>query len=292
MKNLLFLILSILSFFNLSAQQEWAPIGAQWHYKLGYAFSPNTSFNFFESVGDTVINNQSCRIITRLTDGCTNIGNKAYMYSENNQVFYFNPFTENFSLFYDFNAEAGDSWVVEDWGNNFFVSTYDTTYTVNVLNTDTVEYNGTMLKRMMVHYGNPNQVDTIIEKFGGTTKMFQFEYPLCDDSHDTGLRCYEDPDLGFVSLRNIACNATPTTNLEIPKIEVFPTLFTNTISINYENESSIKIFSLTGENHFQQNLSEGKNEINLSHLKNGIYFIQLFDNKRHPLIVKKLVKIE
>jgi hypothetical protein len=216
------------------------------------------------------------------------------MHTENNQVFYFNPLTEDFSLFYDFNAEIGKSWEVEDWGNNY----NDTSYTVNVFDTDTVEYNGIALKRMMVYYGDSTQFikfDTIVEKFGSLEKMFWFENPVCDDSRDVGLRCYQDDEIGLFSFVSFACDAIPTVeieNLEELIIEIYPTLFNNYISIELEQSSLCKIFSLTGEDHFQKNISEGKNEVNLSHLKNGIYFIQLFDNKGHPLIVKKLVKIE
>ncbi len=108
----------------------------------------------------------------------------------------------------------------------------------------------------------------------------------------------------------------------------------------------MKIFTLSGKNHFQKNILEEYNDLNLSkecelnnlrflsgyfhpyfslyflekiniysgnkaktehkislsktatyliripNLDNGIYFIQLFDNKGHPLIVKKLIKIK
>ena len=107
----------------------------------------------------------------------------------------------------------------------------------------------------------------------------------------------------------------------------------------------MNIFTLSGKNHFQKNILEEYNDLDLSkecelnnlrflsgyftlifhfislktstfiqeikpklstkslsktatyliripNLDNGIYFIQLFDNKGHPLIVKKLIKIK
>ena len=276
MKNLLLLSLSCFSFFNLSAQHEWAPIGAKWYNKLIYFSSSNIGVNIYESVGDTLINGHNCKIITRQDDACIGFGNIVYMYSDSNQVFFQNPNNEEFTLLYDFNVQAGGSW----------------DYT-NVVETDTIIFNGFPLKRMMVYYGTQNtQMDTIVEKFGSIQRMFPFVNPICDGTYNTDLRCYEDPDLGVISFVNYACDFTPINEINAAKIKIFPTLFTNTISIDYEYDSCMKIFSLAGQNHFQQNLSEGKNELNLSHLENGIYFIQLFDNKGHPLIVKKLVKIE
>lgn len=279
MKNLLILSLLLFSFSKLSAQQEWAPIGTKWHNNLVYFYSQYvTGVNIYESVGDTLIDGHNCRIITRQDDACIGFGNVVYMYSDSNQVFFQNPNNDEFTLLYDFNTQAGESW----------------DYT-HVVETDTIVYNGFPLKRMMVYYGDSTQFtqfDTIIEKFGSIQRMFQYEVPICDETYNTDLRCYEDPDLGLVSLVSYACDFTPTQEIEKSNIEIFPTLFTNTISIDYKYDFTIKVFSITGQNHFQQNHSEGKNEINLSHLENGIYFIQLFDNKGHPLIVKKLVKIE
>ena len=86
----------------------------------------------------------------------------------------------------------------------------------------------------MVTQLNSLSLILLLKKFGGIEKMFQFEIPICDTSYDSGLRCYEDDELGLVSFVPFACDATPTIELEKPIIAVHPTLFTESIFIELE----------------------------------------------------------
>ena len=290
--KILFAFLLCFSFtVSLFAQQEWAPVGATWHYKLSYAFSGNSSFKKLECTGDTIINGQSARIISGGNRGCTGLDDELYMYGENNQVFYFSPVDSVFHLFYDFNALAGDSWEVTTW-NEFIPS-----YAVHVLETDSVIYNGVSLKRMIVNYDNyygisPN--DTIVEKFGSLKKLLYFEIGFCDADFDNGLRCYEDSELGLVTFTNSPCDLVPTKELDFNSVQVkiYPTVFEQQITLETSVAVSVKISSTEGVLEFQENLEKGKHQLNLPPLQNGLHFIQLFDNKGHLIHVKRLIKIE
>lgn len=84
---LLFLILP-----NLVYAQTWAPIGAKWTYTLGTINSNYTTFKTFESVGDTVIAGQSCKVLTIIEHygPAWSDTTEQYTYSDSNKVYFYN----------------------------------------------------------------------------------------------------------------------------------------------------------------------------------------------------------
>ena len=297
MKTFTILFFSLFFLSNISAQQEWAPIGAKWYYHQTFFWSPNTGVNIFESVGDTIIDNQSCRVISISTQNCTGVGLEIYMYADSNQVFYRLPSYDSFSLFYDFNAEPGDFWDVQNYMYPD-LGAQDSTYRVTVNEVDTININNQPLKRMFVEiafdsdFAFETVADTLIEKLGSTTKMFPFEVPICDAQYDRRLRCYEDTDLGLVSLTNVDCEFTPINNVALPKTKIYPSHFSDFLMVETEEEVQTRLVTATGQILLEKKLDRGENRLSTHHLQKGVYFIQLFDNNKHLINVKKLIKIE
>ena len=110
MKALHFTILSLLflSFTNLKAQ-EWAPIGAEWRYKL--ATPTDDFYTMIRIEKDTIIAGQECRqyVIYNQTIGSTSnsFNSEGFTFERNDSIFFWQENT--FLLRYDFSANTGDT---------------------------------------------------------------------------------------------------------------------------------------------------------------------------------------
>lgn len=102
----------------LTAQHEFAPLGAKWYYSYVQWFPPSgDEIIELEVTGIDTIQGRACkRIHSSLHWGCSDCNSDLHVYQENGKVF--RLIDSTFQLFIDFNANAGDSWVVHlNWSN-------------------------------------------------------------------------------------------------------------------------------------------------------------------------------
>jgi hypothetical protein len=194
---------------NSSFSQEWAPIGARWHYTERFAFSDDVDYLMFTSEKDTLFNGIWCnKLLKRHSMFCTDRPpDYEITFSRNDTIYFYDPNFEQFQVLYDFNAQTGDSWIIRT-KDTFNPPDIDTIMVV-VDSTGIIDINGTDLKKWYVTYHcfyetayGMTYPSEIIERIGDMTYLFNFypEFALaCDANWSDGLRCYEDPVLGFYS---------------------------------------------------------------------------------------------
>ncbi len=289
-KVILFLILITVSVQNYA--QEFAPVGAIWHYTQG-TYNPNiTSFKTFESISDTTINGMLCSKmieIERELDTTKVIYH--YMYSQNDSVFFFAQ--NDFHLLYDFGANAGDTIILD------YFPTYDGTYLKMIIDsTGTIMVSNQERKIQYITCGDGIVIEFgnhVIEGIGNTSFMF----PLLDGSRDGPLRCYQDNDTDlFLSLfhpyngwshqgcEEIITGIKDTKSNE--NISIYPNPAKNNISIkNIDRETTFKILNINGDIIIHGIISES-NEINIEDLSKGIYLIEL--ENENMVVVRKIIK--
>jgi len=291
MKNKLFLLILIVASLQNYAQ-EFAPVGAIWHYTQGTINPDLTSFKTIESTSDTIINGTQCEKmieVERYLDTTNVIYH--YMYSENDIVFFF---AENdFHLLYDFGANTGDTIILD------FFSNYDGTPLKMIIDSvGTIMVNNQERKIQYITCGDGISIEFghhVIEGIGNTSFMF----PTLDGSLDGPLRCYQDhntdlflnpfhPNYGW-NHQNCEEIITGIAEMENPEIiSVFPNPTRNSISIkNIDRITSYKIININGKE-IKQGVIFGSNEISIAELPKGMYFIEL--KNENLLTVKKIIK--
>jgi len=291
MKKTIFLLILITVTMQNYAQ-EFAPVGAIWHYTQRTINPDLTSFKTIESISDTSINGIQCRKmieVERYLDTTNVIYH--YMYSENDSVFFF---AENdFHLLYDFGANTGDTIILD------YFSTYDGTPLKMIIDsTGTIMVNNQEREIQYIICGDGMVIEFghhVIEGIGNTSFMF----PTLDGSLDGPLRCYQDnntdlflnpfhPNYGW---NHQDCEEIITGIEEIKSTEnvsVFPNPTKNIISIkNIDRETAYKIFNINGKIIIRGIISES-NEINIKEFSKGIYFIEL--ENENMLTVRKIIK--
>ena len=186
--------------------QEWAPIGAKWHFNY-----TGTSYSVFESTGDTIILGKTCRKIEKSKD-YHYWGNRPLMeftFYSNDSVYFYDQNFPGFYLLYDFNASPGDSWYYQFPGESH-TGDIDSIKVI-VDSVDMVTINSYSLKRLYIHYDTVNfewtddcfllcdKQSSIIQYLGDTLNMFNtftMDEVELDAEFPGVLRCYDDPIIG------------------------------------------------------------------------------------------------
>jgi hypothetical protein len=178
----------------LAAQgADFAPVGAKWYYsELNFALK--TIPHIIESVGKEDYQGKWCSKLVSSSNDI--VPNPAYVYTENDTVYYFSPISGQFEMLYDFTAEVGDSWVVGgleafDLDGNLVASD-----TVTVDSISLLSVNGQDLKvRHISHSFWFDWGGLIIEKVGND-KLFMPKRGIVE-AKVWGLRCFDSPEFDF-----------------------------------------------------------------------------------------------
>lgn len=297
-------VLTLLSI-NLSAQ-HWAPDHAKWHYKIqlsGFCVLCTITYLEVEVTGDTLINGQQCKILTKSRRGCIDDYEESYTYADSGRVYWYNDVINDFTLLYDFNANPNDSWEI-------MIDTCSLLITVDSVGTKII--NGDTLKTLYISDSYDGYsgffTGTIIETIGNPWYMFPLDLDefcygfVCDGDFLFGLNCYEDSIIGFyeTGLSN-SCDTSYsflTISTEDKKekisVEAIPNPFYNSFQIELEQIGDypyyVNIFTMTGKPIYQGQLHEQRTLVDLGDLTAGAYYLTLFNSDKTLISRKLLIK--
>ena len=297
MKTRLFFTCIFFSFaWQANAQTEFAPIGSEWYYNIGYF--PGGHFNHIVSEKDTLVEGDNCRILRQYSDD--NVANEKYIVKQDQgKVYYYHQ--DKFHLLFDFDAKVNDiiefTFKYQEF-NNFPVSLLpkDTVLSIRFLVED-VTINAQNLKTFRTKaidedahklsgvYYAPSPYYIYTEKTGWNN---EFMPNLDNAAHPDAevfcwLRCYSETDFSFVSdewsVMSLPCNYSVVSSINTPKdrndVEVYPILFKDNVFVFTSRRESIEIIDLSGKVVYHSELSKGGNEIPTSHLPTGFYLMKI-----------------
>ena len=221
------LLLLLLAAGTVKAQShEFAPVGAEWHYSYGNIFT--TGYIHIKAVKDIVIDGTECVKLVKQEHGYSmdpwGIGpglysgksRTEYVTSSEDKVFLYRD--QTFHLWFDFDAEVGDSWPVPPPGNNNMIS--DTAGFLIVEAKGTGMVNGMELKYIDVIdregsewgygdylFGQSPYTVRIYERIGPIGCYLFPETHWWADANEGGpFRCYEDEEIGHISVFPYNCD--------------------------------------------------------------------------------------
>ncbi len=171
------------------APAAFAPQGAEWYFDVFNPWGTHPEYQRFFVDGDTIIQGHQCSIITQHFVDTGHEGGE-FVYEEDNKVYWFNPTSNAFSILYDFDAEAGESWYYE---------VGDCAHLATVDSVGSVTWNGhnyrTQWVRFNEYQNHPTFRGKIIEGVGYEKGLFPSVWTcngdiLYDASEIEYLRCY------------------------------------------------------------------------------------------------------
>ncbi|HYV95417.1 MAG TPA: T9SS type A sorting domain-containing protein [Chitinophagales bacterium] len=282
MKKIFTSLLFSLIIFILKAQNEFAPVGAVWHYNL-FAFEGFGDQRIY-SEADTFINGTTCRKLliddfeyNYISDTILHYAKPAVFVYDSSDVYY--VFQDGkFKVLYDFNVSPGSYWTTDlksMWGCDSIGKVF-----VDSSGDDVID--GTMLRWMKVHDtiafgGYFNHSKRIYKKIGSLD--FLFPYPACY-IYEFGfaLRCYQDSVLGYPEVKECDFILTTLNDLRAAnRIEIFPNPTTVYFNIQFSSPSTLplnlKVKTITGTTLLDKTFKSSSITLNAASWRPGVYLL-------------------
>jgi hypothetical protein len=278
--------------------QGFAPTGAKWYYGAGSAFSANTFYLWIESVGDTIVDGRSCRVLIN-NEGldCSFHSDPYIVFEEDSAVHFYVPQLDTFQTLFDMKSLPGETW------QTVFITNSSFEFDTVVVLVDSIgfdEINGYVLKQLYVSYeiisgenGGMQYPARISERLGDMEYMFRLftNQMICDGNYSTGLRCYEDAFMGLYSTGiSATCDYTGIDDEVINSLKVYPnpTSAVIRVSVEGEREFTAHVMDFTGRNVMIERITD-EQVVDISELPDGVYLLR-FEREGKQLGQSRIIK--
>ncbi|MBO7074880.1 MAG: T9SS type A sorting domain-containing protein [Bacteroidales bacterium] len=265
--------------FDMAGQPDYQLVGDEWYYEITNALG-EIYYQHLEYVCDTTIDDKKVKVIVK-TNSLYDLRIDEqpvleYIYEENNRVYWWDKTSQEFTVLYDFGANPGDEWVVSAGGNNITMHVDDVWYYVK---------DARWFKALTVSDENDVFSGTILCGIGHLTSFFPEK--LLDgkaDSEVDGLRCYWKDDVLILKEGDVDCDYIYNDNHlgvdenETPAFTVYPNPAKDAVTIDCDPvemrfiTSQIELMDIHGQ---LMKIRVQDNQIDVSYLPNGIYFIKI-----------------
>ena len=294
--RILFLASLFLSQFTIQAQPTtWAQPGAHWYYTIGDSV-PIGYYGYFElwEDGDTLFSNGIiCDILRTHERGITfwsggaifdNEGPTIYTYQSNDTVYYY--YDNQFNILFVNSIQPGQNWVT---GTD--ILTFCDGDTIFIDSVMSVNLNGTIMNRIVPNFPGWGMMDPTIyfhspiyERFGSTG--FFLPAPMCVTDISYGpLRCYSDSSgFSYTPAALPTCDYITGLDDVLPDPPSYLTILPNPVKdiliIQFENKyisagDEFELYSVSGEKLQTYKIKNKEEQISVSHLAAGTYFIKI-----------------
>ncbi len=258
--------------------------GSEWYYEI-LNDDGSITYQHLEYVADTTINHKDVKIVIRTNTlydkGEHNEVTREYVYREDQLVYWWNKDLQEFTVLYDLGAQEGDSWVIK-------VGTE--TLTMHVDAVDYYYYEGQLFKMLYVSDEQDLFSGTIVSGVGHLSSFFPERLMTRGKGYGVnGLRCYWNyGNLLFTAIYRDNCDAIYVNlhnGLDEPSengIAIYPNPTHGVLVVETRRAMSLPaetyhITNLMGQTVQTGNLTAETQQINVSALPQGMYFISVGD---------------
>jgi len=259
---------------------------SEWYYEI-LNDDGSTTYQHLECTADTTIGNERPKIIVRTNtiydrDEIITETTHEYVYERNGKMYWWNKDLEEYTTLYDLTAEAGDEWEIKVGTESILV---------HVDSVGVFEYDGDT--RKMLHISDAGSLFSgdIVVGYGHLTSFFPEKLMNRGKGYRVeGLRCYwigdelvyhdgdEDCDAIYAELHNGINEDGPSTGSGTFTVYPNPAngvLFVETRLIASLPDQTYRIINLMGQTLLQGHISAETQQIDISTLPAGMYFISV-----------------
>ena len=274
------------------------PSHPEWYYEI-LNENGTITYQYMYQAGDTIINDEPTHILVKINTlydkGLREEVTHEYVFELNGKLYWWNKRLGLFTVLYDYEAEVGDSW-------NIFVGTEILTMHVDAV--EEIEYEGRVWRMLRVSDPEDLFSGNIVCGIGHLTSFFPERLMNKGDGvRVEGMRCYwvddelvfkygdEDCDAIISDLHGVEENG-PSTGSGTEGSEalvVYPNptngiLFVRTHAVRPYEE--YRITNITGQTVLSGNITAETQQIDVSGLPEGMYFICIGSETRKFVVNK------
>ena len=263
-------------------------MGSEWYYEIENE-NGSITYQYMYQAGDTIVQDEPTHILVKINTlydkGLRDEVTHEYVYKRDNKVYWWNKTLEEFTVLYDFEAEVGDEWEIK-------VGTESLIMHVDAV--EVVEYEGSFYRMLRVSDAGNIFSGNIVCGIGHLTSFFPEK--LMGDSDRMrveGMRCYwsegelvfkygdEDCDAVISDLHGVEENCPSAGS---GTFTVYPNPTNGIIAIQHSSfsihHSEFRITNLMGQTVLSGNINAESQQIDVSSLPQGMYFITFADETR------------
>lgn len=277
----------------VNAQQEFAPVGAEWYYDYGYGVA-GVGYEHFFVEKDSVYKEKVCRKVSVTRYFYTGEIREAYsfyLYEEDEKIFY--SYRDTFYILFDFNLDIGDTIkYAVPYDYTFPDSEFYDSITIQLVDSiGQLEVNGSGFRKywlsepILIDQGSGGFFNCFTERIGGCEYFFPYEWNLGPDLFGVSFRCYFDYELDIRNIYGRPCD-TVFSILSINQSQNMPfKLWINNNTLNIEtnnivhfnNQFNLTIYSINGMviNDQWIHLTNSMYQLELNSIPKGIYIVTL-----------------
>ena len=270
---------------DIDGTMLFSPIGNEWYYEIENE-NGSITYQYMYQAGDTIVQDEPTHILVKINTlydkGLRDEVTHEYVYKRDNKVYWWNKTLEEFTVLYDFEAEVGDEWEIK-------VGTESLIMHVDAV--EVVEYEGSFYRMLRVSDAGNIFSGDIVCGIGHLTSFFPEKLM---DNRDRismeGLRCYwiedelvfkpgdEDCDAVYSEVHGVEESAEN-------QFDVYPNptngvLFVETRLIASLPDQTYRIANLMGQTVLTGQITADNQQIDVSSLPQGMYFITVGDVTR------------
>ncbi|MBO7529270.1 MAG: T9SS type A sorting domain-containing protein [Bacteroidales bacterium] len=263
------------------------PIGTEWYYEITND-NGSVTYQYLECAADTTINDHPIHIlviINTLYDK-SDIITHEYIYEEYNKVYWWNKTLGEFTTLYDFSAEVGDEWEIKV-GNE--------SITMHVDAVEPYDYEGQTLKLLRVSDANDIFSGEIVCGIGHLTSFFP-EKLMSKGYRVENIRCFwQDGELIYQNGDQDCDEIYEQHHLGVDEIDaenefvIYPNPSHNVLFVKTCHGASLqseyRITNIMGQTLMTGEITSENQQIDVSSLPKGIYFITV-NNASKIFVIK------
>ena len=265
------------------------PSSPEWYYKI-LNDDGSVTYQYMYQAGDTIVQDEPTHILVKINtlydkDLHQDVTHE-YVYERDGKLYWWNKTLEEFTVLYDFGAEVGDSWTIK-------VGTESLTMHVDAV--EEIEYEGRTYRMLRVSDPEDLFSGDIVCGIGHLTSFFPERLMNTGDGlRVEGLRCYwvenelvfkygdEDCDAIYSEVHGVEEDGPSTSS---GAFAVYPNPTNSVLTIHHSSlttsnashfsihHSSFRITNLMGQTLMTGQITDENQQIDVSILPQGMYFI-------------------
>ena len=270
------------------------PILMEWYYEILNDDGSITYQHLMQAANDTTVEDEQVHVLVRINTLYDKAGHVEksyeYIFERNNKIFWWNNTIGEFTVLYDYGAEEGDSWKIKVGTDSIIM---------HVDEVEQYEYEGRPMRIMRVSDAGNLFSGTIVCGIGHLVSFFPER--LMQKSQDyrvNGIRCFwrngelvfkygdRDCDEVYQEYHNgIEEDGPSTPSTGSGTFAVYPNPTNGVLFVETRRATSLpaetyRITNLVGQTVLSGNITAENQQINVSSLPQGMYFITVGDMTR------------